>query len=64
MVKVLKKPGEKDEHLIARFRNKVKSLGIIDEARNNARYESPAEKRKIKKKEIKHRIELQKRRNR
>ncbi|MBN1169009.1 30S ribosomal protein S21 [Candidatus Woesebacteria bacterium] len=63
MVKVKRKPGEDSGSLIARFRNKVRDWGIIDEARDNARYEPPSEKRKKKKKEIQHKIKLQKKRN-
>ena len=63
MVKVQRKPGEDSGSLIARFRNKVRDLGIVEEAREKSRHESDAEKRKKKKKEIAHRIELQKKRS-
>ncbi len=62
MVVVKKKPGEKDEQLIARFRKKMLSSGKLNEVRDNRRFKPPSEKKKEKRAEIKHRIELQKKR--
>lgn len=63
MVFVVKKKGESEDRLIARFRKKVVDSGIIQEVRDRARYKTPAERRKEKKMRIKHLIELEKRRN-
>jgi len=63
MIVVVKKKGESEEKLIARFKKKVLDSGIIQELRERARYKSPAEKRKEKKARIKFMIELEKRRN-
>ena len=63
MVVVIKKKGESEDRLIARFKKKVVDSGIIQEVRDRSRYKSPSEKRKEKKARIKHQIELDKKRN-
>lgn len=63
MVVVVKKKGESEEKLIARFKKKIVDSGILQEVRERARYKSPAEKRKEKKARIKFLIELEKKRN-
>lgn len=63
MVVVKKKKGESEDKLIARFRKLVLEEGIIDEVRDRERYKKPSERRKEKNKQIKFRIELEKRRN-
>ncbi len=63
MVVVRKKQGESEDKLIARFRKIVLEEGIIDEVRDRERYKKPSERRKEKNKQIKFRIELEKRRN-
>lgn len=61
---VIKKKGENDDKLIMRFKKMVLDEGIIQEARDRARFKSEAEKRKERKNRIKHLIELEKKRNR
>lgn len=63
MVVVVKKKGESEEKLIARFKKKIVDSGILQEVRERARYKSPAERRKEKKARIKFLIELEKKRN-
>jgi len=63
MVMVKKLKGESDDKLIARFKKKVLSSGILQEVRDRQRYKSPSEKRKEQKSRIKHMIELEKKRN-
>lgn len=62
MVKVIKKPGESDDRLIARFKKKVLEEEIIPEARARAQFVSKAEKRKEKKKRLAFLDELKRRR--
>ena len=63
MFVVKKQKGESDDRLIARFRKKVLSEGILLEFRDRERYKKPAEKRKEKKYRIAHLRELEKKRN-
>ena len=63
MVVVVKKKGETEDRLIARFKKKVVDSGILQEARDRQRYVPPSEKRKEQKNRIKFLIELEKRRN-
>ncbi len=63
MVVVVKKKGESEEKLIARFKKKVVDSGILQEVRERQRYKPPSEKRKEKKARIKFLIELEKKRN-
>lgn len=63
MVVVKKQKGESDDRLIARFKKQVLFSGILQEIREKERYTKDSEKRKLKKYEIKHRIELEKKRN-
>ncbi len=62
MVVVKRQKGDTDEKLIQLFRRKTIDSGILDEVRANSRHEKKSEKRKNQKSEIKHRIELQKKR--
>jgi len=63
MVIVVKKKGETEDKLIARFKKKVLDSGILQEVRDRARYKTPSEKRKEQKARIKFLIELEKKRN-
>jgi ribosomal protein S21 len=63
MVVVVKKKGETEDRLIARFKKKVVDSGILQEARDRQRFIPPSEKRKEQKNRIKFLIELEKRRN-
>ncbi len=63
MVVVVKKKGESEDRLIARFKKKVVDSGILQEARDRQRYTPPSEKRKEQKNRIKFLIELEKKRN-
>lgn len=63
MVVVIKKQGESEDRLIARFKKQVLDSGILQEVRDRARYKTPSEKRKEQKSRIKHQIELEKKRN-
>mgnify|MGYP001606464053 CR=1 len=62
MVFVKKREGESEDRLIARFKKKVLSSGIIQELKERQRFKSEAEKRKEKKSRIKFMIELEKKR--
>lgn len=64
MVVVIKKKGETEDRLIARFKKMVLDSGIIQEVRDRARYKTPSEKKKEKKARIKHQIALEQKRNR
>lgn len=59
---VKRKPGETDAGLIGRFRKRVIEEQVIQEAREHEWYEKPAVRRQRKKQEIKHRIELERKR--
>jgi len=63
MVVVVKQKGESEDKLIARFRKQVAFSGILQEARDRARYKTDSEKRKEQKYTVKHKIELEKKRN-
>lgn len=63
MAIVVKKKGETEDKLIARFKKMVLDEGIIQEARDRSRFKSEAEKRKDKKNKIRHLIELEKKKN-
>lgn len=60
MVSVKKLKGESDDKLIARFRKKVLSSGLLLEYRERERFKSNSEKRKEKKYRIRHLISLEK----
>jgi len=62
VVIVKRQKGESDDRLIARFKKKVLDSGILQEARDRARYKTPSEKRKEQKARVKHQIELEKKR--
>lgn len=64
MVVVVKKQGETEDRLIARFKKMVLDSGLIQEARDRARYKTAGEKKKEKKSRIKHLIALERKRNR
>lgn len=63
MVLVKKQKGETDDKLIARFRKKVLTSGLLLEYRERERFKSASEKRKEKKYRIKHLIALEKQRD-
>lgn len=63
MFVVKKKKGESDDKLIARFRKKVLTEGILLELRDRERYKKPAERRKEKKYRIAYLREMEKKRN-
>ncbi len=63
MVVVVKKKGESEDKLIARFRKKVIDSGLIQEVRDRTRFKSQGEKNKEKNNRIKHLIKLEKRKN-
>ncbi|KKQ48912.1 MAG: 30S ribosomal protein S21 [Candidatus Woesebacteria bacterium GW2011_GWD1_38_10] len=63
MVIVTKQKGESEDRLIARFKRMVTFSGIIQEYRDRSRYKTPSEKRKEQKYAVKHKIELEKKRN-
>lgn len=62
MVTVKKYKGESDDKLIARFRKKVLTSGLLLEYRDRERFKSKSERRKEKKYRIKHLISLEKQR--
>jgi ribosomal protein S21 len=62
MVSVKKQSGESDDKLIARFRKKVLTSGVLLEYRERDRFKSKSERRKEKKYRIKHLISLEKQR--
>lgn len=63
MVVVKKQKGESDDKLIARFRKKVLTSGLLLEYRDRERFEKEAEKRKKKKYRMDFQIKLEKKRN-
>jgi len=63
MFKVVKKKGESEDALLARFRKKTLSTGLIPELRERERYKKPSEKRKEKKYAQKFQRMLDKKRN-
>lgn len=63
MFVVRKKKGESEDRLIARFKKKVLSEGILLELRERERYKKPSEKRKEKKYRIEYLREMEKKRN-
>ena len=63
MVVVRRKKGDTDDKLIARFRKETVDSGVIEEIKAKSRYEKPSERRKKQRAEKKHRIMLDKRRN-
>jgi len=63
MVIVTKQKGESEDKLIARFRRLVTFSGVLQEARDRARFIPPSEKRKEQKYAKQHKITLEKKRN-
>lgn len=62
MVVVKKKKDESDERLISRFKKKVLNSGLLYEARED-RHVKKSEERKLRKYRLKHRQELERKRN-
>jgi small subunit ribosomal protein S21 len=62
MVTVKKKPGESEDKLISRFKQKVLRSGVLEEVRKRARFISKSEKRKEQKDRVKHSIKIKKER--
>ncbi len=60
---IKKKKGESDDKLIARFRKKTITEGVMQEYRDREHYKKPAERRKEAKYRIAHSIELEKKRS-
>lgn len=60
MVVVKAQPGESADRLIQRFRQKVLHSKLLLEIKDRERYETPSEKRKKKKYQIRYMRELQK----
>jgi len=63
MVVVKRQKGETEDRLIARFRKKILSEGVLLDYRDKERYKKPAERRKEKKYKIAHLRELEKKRS-
>lgn len=63
MFVVRKKKGESEDRLIARFKKKVLTEGILLELRERERYKKPSQKRKEKKYRIEYIREMEKKRN-
>ena len=61
MVVVKRQKGDTNDKLLSRFRKKTIIERIVEEIHARARHIKNSEKRKIKKSEKKHRINLQKR---
>lgn len=62
MIMVKKQKGESDDKLIARFRKKVITSGVLLEYKDRERFKSASERRKEKKYRVAHMIELEKER--
>jgi len=62
MIMVKKQKGESDDKLIARFRKKVITSGVLLEYKDRERFKSASEKRKEKKYRVAYMIELEKER--
>lgn len=62
MVQVKAKPGESMDKLILRFRKKVLQSGILLELRDRERHKTEAEKRKLRKYQLIHVREIEKKR--
>lgn len=60
MIMVKKQKGESDDKLIARFRKKIITSGVLLEYRDKERFKSPSERRKEKKYRVEHMIQLEK----
>ena len=60
---IKKKKGESDDKLIARFRKKTITEGVMQEYRDREHYKKPSERRKEDKYRIAHSIELEKKRS-
>lgn len=60
MVVVKPRPGESQDKMILRFRKRVQTSGIIDEAKDRNRHKPKAEVRKLRKYQVRHLRELNK----
>lgn len=60
MIMVKKQKGETDDKLINRFRKKIISSGVLMEYRDKERFKSASERRKEKKYQKQHMIEIEK----
>ncbi len=60
---VTKKQGESDDSLLARFRKKTVTSGLLPELRERERFKKPSEKRKEKKYKLNFARMLEKKRN-
>lgn len=63
MVVVKPKPGESQDKLILRFKKRILNSGILLEIKDRERHKSQAEKRKLRKYEIRHLRDLAKKRD-
>lgn len=63
MVVVKKQRGESEDRLIARFKKKIISEGILLDARERERFKKPSERRKERKYRIEYIREIEKKRN-
>ena len=62
MVVVKPKPGESQDKLILRFRKRILSSGLLQELKDRERHKTASERRKLRKYEIRHLRELDKKR--
>jgi ribosomal protein S21 len=60
MVLVKPKPGESQDKLILRFRKRVVSSGLLLELKDRERHKPASERRKLRKYEIRHLREIEK----
>lgn len=63
MVVVRRQQGESEDRLIARFKKRIITEGVLLDYREKERYKSPSERRKEQKYRVKHLRELEKKRN-
>ncbi len=63
MVVVRRQKGESEDRLIARFKKRIITEGVLLDYREKERYKSPSERRKEQKYRVKHLRELEKKRN-
>jgi len=63
MVFVKKQKGESDDRLIARFRKKVITSGVLLEYRDRERHKKDSERRKEQKYRVRHQIEVERKRD-
>lgn len=63
MVVVKPKPGESQDKLIMRFKKRILNSGLLQELKDRERHKGAAEKRKLRKYEIRHLREVAKKRD-